>query len=561
MDALAADGVTFLRHYTQGVDTRRSLPCILFSRYFCVPVFPLGPDFPLARPEDLFRALDEEAVSLPEVFRQAGIKSAGITAHSWTSDDTLFAQEFDEWIDLSSTMKTTATTWYPNAATVVDRAIAWTKDHMDQDFLLYVHLMDSHFPHLFDADAQEFLQGELPSLDRFHPSGMVADPGAELSVEEKAYLDAIYDGSLRYLDRELGRFFVQLEQIGIVDNGLIAITSDHGEALMEKPGLFEHGDLWCEEVARIPFVIVGRKRVPQGRARFLSGNVDLLPTLADCMGIPIPEGKRADGVNLVQYLDGQPPERDYMAADGGIIVGNYKAIFTAPTSRVLGTDDEQAIPNPPGYLYDLESDPGEQRNLREKQPALWAKMLADYREHLRPSYERFCRSIRTTPPERPFAMGALSFRFDDGGPNAGPAIESLAANEGLSDSWFISRDWPDFYLAAKGSAGSIEVSLPLPNGTYAVDLHMAGNCLLSMPGDAEMRVARGRAFDPRNPKRTEPVGVGDVVVIDQRLSITFEKRAEEPVFYLSSIGFTPEGVGELTEDERARIQRLKGLGY
>ncbi len=57
-----------------------------------------------------------------------------------------------------------------------------------------------------------------------------------LTSDDRRYLDALYDGSLRYTDRELGRLFNSLRERGILDETIIAITSDHGENLLEGPG-------------------------------------------------------------------------------------------------------------------------------------------------------------------------------------------------------------------------------------------------------------------------------------------------------------------------------------
>ncbi|MEE8523622.1 MAG: sulfatase-like hydrolase/transferase, partial [Thermoanaerobaculia bacterium] len=139
IDLLAARGVVFERHYAQGTGTRESVPALLYSRYFSVPIFPRDPQVPYSRPEDLFRRPDDEQISLPAAFEQAGFLTAAISAHLWTGRETPFAAEFMEMHDLTVGHQSRQYP-YPRARQVIDFTIGWLRQNRDRDVFLYVHL-------------------------------------------------------------------------------------------------------------------------------------------------------------------------------------------------------------------------------------------------------------------------------------------------------------------------------------------------------------------------------------------------------------------------------------
>ena len=55
MDRLAGQGVLFSKHFAQGTYTRASVSSLLYSRYFCKPLFPSSTQVPYSSPSNLFR--------------------------------------------------------------------------------------------------------------------------------------------------------------------------------------------------------------------------------------------------------------------------------------------------------------------------------------------------------------------------------------------------------------------------------------------------------------------------------------------------------------------------
>jgi arylsulfatase A-like enzyme len=151
--------------------------------------------------------------------------------------------------------------------------------------------MDTNFPHSFGAEARTFwgTQEALPpGLDGQHKTFARLE---NLDREQRRFLDALYDGSLRHADREIGRLVSFLERAGLARDTLIAVTSDHGEHLVETPGRFAHGGAWLDPVSHIPMIFHQPSRLEAQTVPGFSGLVDVAPTMLGLLGVSVPPGR------------------------------------------------------------------------------------------------------------------------------------------------------------------------------------------------------------------------------------------------------------------------------
>jgi arylsulfatase A-like enzyme len=116
---------------------------------------------------------------------------------------------------------------------------------------------------------------------------------------------AQYFGMVSHVDAELGRLFEHLRRTGQWDDTVVVVTADHAELLGDH-GLREKVGYW-ETSQHIP-CIVRDPRHP-GTAgtvvELFTENVDIMPTLCDVMGIPVPH--QCDGFPLTPFLRGEEP--------------------------------------------------------------------------------------------------------------------------------------------------------------------------------------------------------------------------------------------------------------
>jgi hypothetical protein len=110
----------------------------------------------------------------------------------------------------------------------------------------------------------------------------------------------MYDATIRYLDDMLEDFFAELENLGLLEDTTIVLTSDHGEEFMEH-GKLAHSQVYAETL-RVPLVILHPDQRPGMRVPDLARSIDIAPTLYDLARIPLPEP--ISGRSLVPLMKG-----------------------------------------------------------------------------------------------------------------------------------------------------------------------------------------------------------------------------------------------------------------
>lgn len=195
----------------------------------------------------------------------------------------------------------------------------------------------------------------------------------DLQAVDRPMVEALYDGEARVFDDLVGRWVARLESLGILDDTLIVLTADHGEELMER-GHVGHcscnlkGTLY-DEALRVPLILRYPRKLPQGKvvARQVS-QIDIMPTLLDLLGIPVPGWM--DGASTLPLILGrsdvfrqeayaQTPPAGWQALAGDR--RNIWCVRTRQWKLILHTDP--ALNRKQYELYDLHTDPGETTNV------------------------------------------------------------------------------------------------------------------------------------------------------------------------------------------------------
>ncbi len=547
MDRLAARGVVFREHFAQGTATRVSLSSLMFSRFYSLPLFPNSRQVPYSNPADLFRGPDDAQISFVKALESAGLRTAAVSAHIWTGENTAFASEFGEMHDLATRFDG-GDRPYPSAETVIDYAINWIRENKDRDYFLYVHLMDTHFPHYFEADAQEFFGASSYGGKAFGPGGRMLIPDSSLSDEDRRYANALYDGSLRYMDRHMGRLVEFLRRQELIANTLIVITADHGEHLFDQPGgrtrdglpVFRHAGPWFDPVARIPLIIHYPAKLKAGEFTHLSEGVDVGPTLLGLLNVSLPTGKAFDGIDLGQVINGQVPPKDHVSIRRSIRTDRYKCLFTTPDNELLGDSepDRHALS---GQLYDLVADPRETTNVFQSKPKVVGELLKRYRTSMASLFQRYEAARSSHQPRSEFAISAR-FMVSD--------VALPVTSEGpLPDGWSRRKRRGETGLLASNTSDPLMVHFPLPNGRYLLSLKMVGHAIIDVGEQRRDLSHRGM------------VEFGEINVTDEVFRATIRPQGNQLVG-LTYFGFTPPGVAGQDQDAiDKQLERLRALGY
>jgi len=211
----------------------------------------------------------------------------------------------------------------------------WPRRHTPQSTPLPPNYMPEH----------PFDNGEMTIRDEL----LEAFPRTQDAIRRHR---ADYYNMIEHHDHYLGRVLDAVEQMGGFDDTLIIFTSDHGLAvgshgLMGKESLYEHS-------ARVPTIFHGPRLGvrPQQHRDALCGHADLMPTLADLIGIKSPP--TCEGRSYASAL------RDPTAAARPHAFGNYRdRMFMARDGRyklITYTTGRR-------QLFDLRDDPHELQNL------------------------------------------------------------------------------------------------------------------------------------------------------------------------------------------------------
>jgi arylsulfatase A-like enzyme len=137
-------------------------------------------------------------------------------------------------------------------------------------------------------------------------------PELPLAPTDLAPKKAVYDGSIAYLDSQLGQLFRELERRRLLDNTLVIVTSDHGEEFAEH-GLVSHGNSLYRFSLHVPLVIRFRGHVPAGHR--VSAPVSLQNLAATIMDLVSAEPKSPlPGRSLARLWSGADTAADTVVA-------------------------------------------------------------------------------------------------------------------------------------------------------------------------------------------------------------------------------------------------------
>lgn len=270
---------------------------------------------------------------------------------------------------------------------IADGAIDFLETAADAPYFLQVSFPDPHYPFtvpepwasLYDPVdmpppippvTQSFDMPELhervyrgpqtPSTDGARPRDRVigTPPHNYATCSEKDWrqVKAIYYGMVSLVDHSVGRILEAVARLGMNDNTIVVLVSDHGDYLGDH-GMYGKG-LPYDSALRTPLIFRGPGVAAGQTISSVESTLDITPTILDYAGISEPEGTQ--GCSIMQRLSGAASPRP-----GAALVENDDD-FAALRMRTLITPRWRLTyyhGQPWGELIDRERDPLEMRNL------------------------------------------------------------------------------------------------------------------------------------------------------------------------------------------------------
>jgi arylsulfatase A-like enzyme/tetratricopeptide (TPR) repeat protein len=186
------------------------------------------------------------------------------------------------------------------------------------------------------------------------------DPHAPYRAPEPRAADP-YANEVAFVDAQIGRLLDRLRAAGTLDRTLIVVLADHGESLGDH-GEATHGLFAYDATLRIPLIMAGPEIAAAVVDRAV-GQADVMPTVLDLVGLEA--GAPLDGRSMLPAIRGAAP-----AASAPIYIEALDAYLARNWAPLVGIVDSgwKYIDLPDPELYDLEHDPGEQRNVAAREP-------------------------------------------------------------------------------------------------------------------------------------------------------------------------------------------------
>ena len=171
-----------------------------------------------------------------------------------------------------------------------------------------------------------------------------------------------YAACVTYADAQVGKIIQQLNDLGLAKNTIIILWGDHGWHLGEHAIWGKHA--LFEESLRSPLIVISPEvKKPGTISKAVAETIDLFPTLCDLTGLKKPG--YLDGDSLLPQLK-----------DAGAPSDNA-AISYSNRARTLRTATHRLIAHKDGHLelYDHTTPEGETKNLAKEEPGLAKKLL------------------------------------------------------------------------------------------------------------------------------------------------------------------------------------------
>jgi arylsulfatase A-like enzyme len=390
---LGAEGVVFDDAQAQAPWTKASVPSLMTS----LSPYATG----IVRDNDL---IPPGATTLAAALRQAGYVTASFVTNPFAGRASGLERGFDYLAEypLIHRMRTEEADRGTDSAALNQVLTSWLERHGDEPFFLYAHSSDPHAPYRPPAEFEARFANPSETAQFNRDYGRLRDQrmyggGATVSrtdcrnkgIDPDRFLRQAlerYDAEIAHNDASIERLAVKLKELGIWDDTLLIVVSDHGEEFFEH-GWTAHGHSLYQELTHAAWLMWNPKLLPAKRIAEPVQLLDLMPTVLELLGIR-PSGL-VQGQSLVPLIRGGDFARkvpvaawrfahpnakpsgfvpEYRTATAALITGEWKLIWRDGAGRAGLPEVE---------LYDRRTDRSETRNVAAQHPDVVRRLKAE----------------------------------------------------------------------------------------------------------------------------------------------------------------------------------------
>ena len=361
IDRFAEGGVLFERTFSPNVPTTPAYATMLTGRdIFVTQVVALRHRGPLTR----------KVTTLPEILRKSGYNTTcvGFTGNAASRGFSKYL-DYDAWGSSDDGRAHKAEGLNEVAIPEIDRLARSSKP-----FFVMLRHQDPHSPYLPPAPYERmFYHGDecdpknrsMDPVRAFEPFRDYLLSWTPPGITDKDYVIAQYDGAVAYMDACIQSLFTQLESLGILDDTIVVLNSDHGETLYDHECWFDHHGIY-DNTLKVPLIIRYPRKIPAGiRIGGYNRQKDLVPTLLELAGVRT--DLEFEGRSLMELVRGRKKsfessmyitECTWMRKHG----------WRTPNWKLIVALEPDFHFKPEVELYDLTADPEENHNLADKRP-------------------------------------------------------------------------------------------------------------------------------------------------------------------------------------------------
>ncbi len=338
-----------------------------------------------------------EVATLAEVMRDDGYHTGAVVCNPWITEDRGFAQGFQTFIEAWRRIELVVG-GLPAGLTeqlAVDEATRWLDAQAaeTEPFFLFVNFNVPHLPYLPPPEfVQRFIArpvsvGALTRLNAKARVWAVLAGAVKLTADDHTLLRQLYRGEVAVADAQVGLLLAKLRALGLLDDTVVVLTSDHGENIGDH-GLIDHVLSMYDTTIRVPLIVRYPPRWPQNTVRDeLVSLVDIAPTILDVCGVARPDQwSVSDAMSL---CSAQRSTRPYVVAENDRPLNGVQLLRTSfPDFDVASIDRRMRMWRTRTHklvwredagveLYDLVRDPAELGNVAAEQAQVRDRLLED----------------------------------------------------------------------------------------------------------------------------------------------------------------------------------------
>ncbi len=323
--------------------------------------------------------LSPSAVTLTQVLKDNGYQTATFNGDAGVSANFGFDAGFDTFYQTKQP--------FGGFDDTIPNALNWLKENGNKKFFLFLHGYDVHGQNQ-PKEGYDYRYVQKPYTGKY--TGSTKEQGAlreeglksgelKLSDEDVAFWRAIYDEKINRADEKFGNFISQVEQMGLMENTIFVIFSDHGTEFYEHKK-FDHGHSLYSELINVLLAV----RVPGEKGKVIKepvSTLDIFPTVLGLIDKDSSSIKQIRGYDISSVITEKDsaPQRNLFSETDYRLYTHKRSVQTQDGWKLImtmydsGSDKE---------LYNVAQDPNETKNLINEQPRIGYELEQTIYTHL-----------------------------------------------------------------------------------------------------------------------------------------------------------------------------------